>query len=141
MDDKISSYRNHLILAEQKAQEDFDKTVVSVSGGALGVTFIFLKDLIGAGPIFYRGCLFFAWACWGMSITSVLFSYLLSLAALRKTIRQVDSDEIYEQKAGGKWSELVMYLNLLGGLLFFVGVISVVTFIWFNLEAINVKQK
>ncbi len=141
MNDLINNYRNHLVLAEQKAQEDFDKTVVSLSGGALGVTFIFLKDLIGVSPILHKGCLFSAWVCWGLSITAVLFSYLASLAALRKTIKQVDSEVIYEQHAGGNLSRLVMSLNMLGGLLFLVGVISVVIFIWFNLEAINVKQK
>lgn len=43
-------WREHLVSAEQKSQEDLDKALLSLSGGALGVSLIFLKDVIGQGP-------------------------------------------------------------------------------------------
>lgn len=33
--DAMAEYRKSLVAAEQKSQEDFDKTVLSLSGGAL----------------------------------------------------------------------------------------------------------
>ncbi|WP_417913843.1 hypothetical protein [Candidatus Electronema sp. JM] len=35
--DQLAEYRKWIVAAEQKSQEDFDKTVLSLSGGALGV--------------------------------------------------------------------------------------------------------
>jgi hypothetical protein len=142
MDKALQEYRSHLITSEQKAQEDFDKTVVSLSGGALGVSFAFLKDIIGDHPITNKGLLFSSWICWGLSITLVLFSYFTSHLALRKSIRQFDDavknatiEKIYTQRPGGKFSLITAILNALGGLLFFVGVLLIATFVWHNLEA------
>ena len=65
MDESLKEYRSHLILAEQKAQEDYDKTVVFLSGGALGISFAFVKDFIGTGPMVSQNWLIWAWICWG----------------------------------------------------------------------------
>jgi hypothetical protein len=70
--DDLSDYRKHLQTAEQKSQEDFDKTVLSLSGGALGISFIFLKDVIGPNPVVSPNLLFTAWVAWGSSTFCVL---------------------------------------------------------------------
>lgn len=36
---ELQAYRSHLVAADERAQENFDKTVLSLSGGALGVSF------------------------------------------------------------------------------------------------------
>ena len=141
MDEPLEQYRAHLVAAEQKSQEDFDKTVVSLSGGALGVTFIFLKDIVGTAPILRTGFLLVAWICWGMSITSVLFSFFLSHLALRRAITQVDAGKAYDEHVGGRYDSATAILNVLGGILFFLGVILIALFVWYNLEALNARQK
>ena len=40
-------YRNGLIAAEQKSQDDYDKTIISLSGGALAISVVFIKDIMG----------------------------------------------------------------------------------------------
>ena len=77
--DQLADYRKWLVAAEQKSQEDFDKTVLTLSGGALGVSFVFLKDVIGPQPIVMSCFLMVAWAAWAFSTFSVLTSYFLSL--------------------------------------------------------------
>ena len=141
MDEQLKSYRNHLVLAEQKALEDYDKTIISLSGGALGVTFAFLKELVGNNPISYKGFLFCAWMCWAISIAATLFSYLASHKTLRKAIQQVDKGVIYTENPGGKLSSVTIFLNWASGVLFVVGVVLISTFVWLNLEAINVRPK
>src|ERR1051325_8367007 len=74
LDDALFEYRNHLVLAGQKAQEDYDKAVMTLSGGALGVSFAFLKDIVGPGDLLNETLLFFSWISWGLSVTAVLFS-------------------------------------------------------------------
>lgn len=81
MDEQINDYRNHLILAEQKAQEDYDKTIISLSGGALGISFAFISDSVPDPTETYF--LLTSWICWGVSITSVIISYFTSHLAFR----------------------------------------------------------
>jgi hypothetical protein len=133
-DTALAEYRTHLIKAEQKAQEDFDKTVLSLSGGALGISFAFVKDVIGTDPIQNAGLLFSAWICWGLSVTSVLLSYYTSNLALRKAIKQVDDGKIRGERPGKCFDMITAVLNLLGAILFFAGVILMTIFVALNLE-------
>jgi hypothetical protein len=73
--DDLDGYREHLVQALQKAHEDFDKTVLTLSGGALVVSITFVKDIVGPGSVIHKGLLMLSWFCWGISVTSVLISY------------------------------------------------------------------
>lgn len=128
----LVEYRKHLVSAEQKSQEDFDKTVLSLSGGALGISFVFLKDVIGQNPVSSPGYLFASWVSWGLSTFAVLLSYYLSQLALRHTIAQVDRGKIYEEQPGGHYAELTKYLNAIGVVLFFFGVCNITYFAYAN---------
>lgn len=130
----LSAYRQFLVVAEQKSQEDFDKTVLSLSGGALGISFVFLKDVIGSSPVASPGYLLSAWICWALSSLAVLGSFYLSHLALRGAIRQVDAGTIYRQRAGGSLSLALAWLNAAGAIFFFVGVCLITTFAAFNLS-------
>jgi hypothetical protein len=134
MDKKLEEYRNLLIAADQKAQEDFDKTVLSLSGGALGISFAFVKDIIGSKPTIQPEFLLAAWVSWGLSVTFVLSSFYFSQQALRQAIKQVDNQEIYKRSPGGLFSRVTAIFNALGGLLFLIGVISMVVFVSYNLR-------
>jgi hypothetical protein len=133
MNKEIKDYRSYLVLAEQIAQEDFDKTVLTLSGGALGISFAFIKDIIGANPIVQPYQLYFAWISWGLSVTVILASYFFSSLSLRKAIQQLDSGDIYVSHVGGLFDVATCVLNVAGGLLFIIGVIFIVIFVRNNL--------
>ncbi|MDR6520587.1 hypothetical protein J2789_003273 [Variovorax paradoxus] len=133
-DERLFEYRKSLVAAEQKAQEDFDKTVLALSGGALGISFAFLKDVIGSNPVAYPFFLFTAWVTWGFSTFSVLASYHLSHLALRKAIRQVDEGLIYKQRAGAAFAIWTARLNETGAVLFLIGVLCITIFAGFNFK-------
>ena len=132
--DDLSDYRRHLQTAEQKSQEDFDKTVLSLSGGALGISFVFLKDVIGPNPVVHPDLLFAAWVAWGTSTFCVLASYYASHLALRRAIRQIDEGTIRNQKPGGFFRNVTAVLNAAGAVLFLVGVFAIVFFANANLK-------
>ena len=132
--DDLTDYRKHLQAAEQKSQEDFDKTVLSLSGGALGISFVFLKDVIGPNPIVDPGLLFTAWVAWGISTFCVLASYYVSHLALRTAIRQIDNNTIRSEKAGGWYRTATAILNAAGAVLFLVGVCAITLFANANLK-------
>jgi hypothetical protein len=133
MDAQIKAYREHLVLAEQKAQEDFDKTVITLSGGALGISFAFVTDIVGTESL-VRACqLYWAWIAWGFSLICVLFSYFFSHLALRKAIKQVDDKTFYERRIGAGYDIATAALNISGAILFVIGVIMMIFFVRSNL--------
>jgi hypothetical protein len=141
---ELTKYREFLIEAERKSQEDFDKTVLSLSGGALGISFIFLKDVIGSAPVYDTAFLLGSWVSWGLSSTLVLASFYVSDLSLRKAIKQVDAGTIYESRAGGWLSILTTALNPAGAILFFVGICLITIFAGANLstkDAANAERK
>lgn len=133
MDENLESYRTFLVNAEKKAQEDFDKTILTLSGGALGVSLAFVKDIIGPNPIQIAWVLLLSWGFWITSLTSILISFYTSQKALRKTVLQIDSNDIYGKVPGGFLSKITSALNLLGMLFFIFGIISIVVFAYKNM--------
>jgi hypothetical protein len=129
----LSKYREWLVSAEKDSQDQFDKTVLSLSGGALGISFVFLKDVIGEGPVHSPTLLMISWMAWGLSSFAVLASFYLSHLALRRAITQVDRGTIGEQRAGGWLSIATAILNATGAVLFFTGVCFIVAFANANL--------
>ncbi|MFC1862884.1 hypothetical protein ACFL1Z_02905 [Thermodesulfobacteriota bacterium] len=137
MDEKLQEYRNHLVLAEQKAQEDYDKNIIALSGGGLGISFAFIEKVIGTDHITYPELLFTSWLSWAISILFVLISYFTSHLALRRAINQVDAGTIYDQPAGGCMNKITKICNAAGGILFIVGVILMALFVFQNIGGQN----
>jgi hypothetical protein len=127
-----AEYRQHLVLAEQKAQDDFDKAVISLSGGGLGISFAFVDKFVRSGQPVHHWILFAAWAAWTASIVAVLLSYCASIGACRKAIRQVDAKTIHTEEPGGWFAYFVDGYNYAGLALFLLGVMLIVVFVGFN---------
>lgn len=130
----LSAYRQSLIAAEQTMQGEYDKGVLTLSGGALGLSLVFLKDVVGANPLVHSGCLLAAWIAWGLSIAFVLASYFTSTKALRRAVLETDAQTIYMTLAQSGWATATQWLNALGGACFFIGILLLVIFVAFNLK-------
>ena len=126
--DDLREYRQHLILSEQKSQSDYDKAILTLSGGALAISLTFLKDFVGEGPIYNLSCLYWSWVSWISSVTIILASFYVSRLALKKAIKQVDTGMILTEKPGGIYTYIINCLNVIGGILFVIGVILMISF-------------
>ena len=133
----LAGYRAHLIEAGQKAQEDYDKTVFALSGGAFGISFAFVKHFLPAPPAEPEatGFIIWAWGAWGASISAVLLSFFFSILALRKAVRQTDgaTPENPLANPGKHFSFITAALNLTGGVLFLVGAVLLILFVRANI--------
>jgi len=119
--EKGAEYRRHLVLSEQRAQEDFDKAVmISLSGGGLGNSFAFVDKFIKTSQPAHHWLLFGAWIAWAISILAVLLSYFASIRACRRVIRQVDAKTIHREEPG--FAYLVDAYNYAGIGFFLIGV-------------------
>ncbi len=115
-------------------QREYDKAVMALSGGAFGVSLAFLKDVLGEKELNCTQALLAAWICWGASVTATLFSYYTSTVALRRAVKQTDDREVYLKLLGGPFNLITKTLNVLGGVLFLAGVLSIVFFVSQNIS-------
>lgn len=133
MDDALKQYRQHLVDTLQKVSESYDKTVITLSGGALGVSFTYVKDFIGANEVQSPRLLFWSWVLLTISLSSVLFSLFFGTLAFRKAIRQVDDGTIYENKPGGGLSKITIILHSSGATFLLIGLLLLGCFVYSNL--------
>jgi hypothetical protein len=136
---RLPDYRKENVAAAAKAQDDYDKAILSLSGGALGVSFAFIKDIVGPGPVVRQYFLFAAWVAWAVSASCTLLSFYTSDQALRKAIRQTDLKKIDREKPGGWIAALTAVLNAGAGLLFLLGVGLIVYFVAANMGKVGAQ--
>ena len=151
---EAQQYRALLVQTWQKTQDDIDKAILSLSGGALGVSFVFLKDIVGPAGAHKSGFLFAAWISWATSCALTLLSFLASRRAFAKQIKILD-DEIAgivtqpstrsgRLRRAGRWCVSAAGLNFctsafnsFAATLFVIGVILMIIFTAYNLEALH----
>ena len=134
MDDEIKKYRELLISTLQKSYDNYDKTVLTLSSGALGISFAFISNFVGTKQMLCPSFLFIAWISWSLSVTSVLFSLFFSIFSIKKAIKQVDLDKLYEELTGG-WCTIVVHIfNFFSSISFLFGLFIFSLFVYYNLR-------
>lgn len=123
---EYSSYREALEKYEQKAYEDYDKAILTLSGGALVLSFTFVKDIAG-NIILFKCSLVVAWIAWVLSLTSTLLSYLSSQFALRRAIKILEAED-EPKDIFGISHYITICLSVLAAVFFIVGVVSFTIF-------------
>lgn len=118
--------RKHLVQAEQESVASYDKAILSLAAGGLGVSMAFVKDIVDnkVGLPFHY--LYWSWTVWGVSVTSTLASFYTSRLALRKAIRQIDARMA---PTGGKATVVTEILNALSGISFLAGTALLALFV------------
>jgi len=134
LDAQTQEYRMFLLEADRKTQEDYDKAILSLAAGALGISIAFVKDIIGDVPATRPDLLAVAWAAWASSIACALVSLYSARFAIRKAISQVDGTGPSHERVGGRASLLTSSLNALAGALFLAGVVFMSVFAINNLR-------
>jgi hypothetical protein len=126
--EQMAEYRNWLIAADQKSSESYDKAVMTLAGGALGLSLTFLKDIIKVPHPEFLWLLGTSWVCLTLSLTCILISMLSSQWALRKAIKQVDQGLVPAVRAGGGFAIMTEILNVLSATTLVIGVLLLAGF-------------
>lgn len=130
---RIDGYRQHAVDARQKSIDDFDKAVLSLSTAALGVSFAFVKDFIGEGPVIAPTWLMLAWGSWAVSSLSILISFYMSRVTLEYVIKQIDKGR-YEYLPGGRYAKVTNFLTVTGGVTYLLGLVLIGYFVCLNVR-------
>ena len=86
--------RKLLVDAEREAARSFDKTMITLSGAALGLSITFVRYIAPEPQGKHLLCL--AWVCFSVALIVTLSSFLTAQSALRKQ-REI-LDQYYEKK-------------------------------------------
>lgn len=127
----LHDYREHIVEARQKMQEAYDKTIISLSGIALGLALTIAKDIGGANPKRIEW-LYWAMGLWTLSLSLVLSSFFVSHAALGKVLKDIDNDTLDRRQPGGRLATITQIMNGSAGLLFIAGVVAMIVFVYKN---------
>ena len=126
--DPLAQYRKWLVETEHQASRDFDKAIMTLSAGALGISIAFVRDLAPQPVLHSVKWLGYAWASLSLSLLAILISLLISQFALRRAIGQVDKGTIRTEHPGGLLATLTVILNILAALALIAGVGSLAFF-------------
>jgi len=132
VDKNLESYRATLIDTLRLLNEAYDKMLVTLSGGALGLSIIFLKDVLAVEAIKHPRLLVSAWILFILSLSGVLGRLLFGIVAYRKAIRQVDDGSIRGSRVGGSYSIISRTLHIAAALTLSGGPICTGTFAYLN---------
>lgn len=139
-EEEIAKYRNVLVATQQKLNESYDKLIVALSGGALGLSLTFLKDLVNIENMVRPTLLLFAWAMFVVSIASVLGEILFGLQAHKKAISQIDASTSASDKFGGLYGVISTFLQRTAAITLVIGLFSVSCFVYSNMVLPNDRQ-
>jgi len=133
MNDDLKKYRQHLVETLQKVSESYDKTIITLSSGSLGISFTFIKNFIDETDIHSVEILIISWSLLALSLATVVFSLFFGTLAFKKAIEQVDNNTIYETNAGGNYGKITSFLHGSGAILLILGLFFLGSFVYKNI--------
>lgn len=128
----MDEYRNYLMESKIYSQNTLDKYLISLSSGALGISIIFVENIIKSKPIYFKCLLTISWILFSITILLVLISFFSSIRSFSKAIKQTDSNDIHKEEPGGYWNKFTKYLNIINLILFTIGLITLLLFVSLN---------
>lgn len=135
----FDEYRKELWGALKVSHEQYDKALLTLSGGGLAISITLVKELFPSDKLIVSWLLMMAWALFCASIILTVISFLVSQKALNVQLENFDKytagDESYLNK-NNPYSTATVWFNRVSGTFFILAVIAVTTF-----SAINFKEK
>jgi hypothetical protein len=134
----LLGFRRSLVDTYYQASRDYDRAVLTLSAGALGISIAFVRDLAPDPLPLTKGWLGNAWVFLGISLLSTLTSLLTGQYALRRTIAQVDTmirEKRMEptERPGGCLGATTSALNVCSTLALVVGIFFLALFALANI--------
>ena len=127
--------RKLLVEGEKSTSASFDRYILTLSGGALALTMVFIRDIAPNPLASSRLYLFTSWIAFGAAIIMMLASMLTSQSAFRKQrdIIGMSHGSQVQDDPRNQWAWATNILNILSMVAFGVGVVFIAIFIAFNL--------
>ncbi|KAA3451644.1 hypothetical protein C7I87_06460 [Mesorhizobium sp. SARCC-RB16n] len=122
----LLKHREAMVELRSDQLTTLDKSLLSVSSGALGISIVFM-DKIGGGSAPVSGYLLTSWICFGAAISANITSYFTGGEDAQREIQKIDRCIITStgyESGGNPFRGLTQALNVAALVLFILGVIS-----------------
>ncbi len=114
--------------------EQFDKNVLFIASGALGISFGFIEKVVpNLTSAVNKHFLIDSWYCFASVIFISLVAHFISILANRWAIVNDDMEDAKYNKISGRWNLGIRALNIFMILGLFFGVILLVLFVKQNI--------
>lgn len=114
--------------------EQFDKNVLFIASGALGISFGFIEKVVPNLDIAQNKCLLIdSWYCFAGVIFISLVAHFISTMANRWAIIHDNMEEVRYNRISGRWNKSIRTLNVFMILGLFSGVLLLVLFVKQNI--------
>lgn len=136
MTEEDKEYWNQLFQTYKESATLFEKNLLYITSGALGVSFTFLSDIVNLESAKYFWLLIFAWSLFTIVIFISLIAHYLSMKSLNHEMKHF----LEKSKPNNNFNKLVKKLNLSMIFGLFFGLIFLVLFITINLTSMADKN-
>jgi hypothetical protein len=134
----FAAIRDHLNQADLSNSEQFDKAILTLSSGGLGLSIAIIQFIV---PLSEASCFLLLWASWflfGLAIVTTVVSFMTTKEAINETRYYayqyyMEYKEEYAEKIS-PYSRLTYNLNKASGVLFILAIISIVAFVSINID-------
>lgn len=130
MQEEDKEYWQQLNKAYIESSSQFDKQVLFLASGALGISFAFIKDIVKLDVATHKWILIFSWSLFGAVILLSIISHYTSLKAINKKIHYLNAEE---DKLSKKLNSYTKWFNILMIVFIALGLILLTLFIAINI--------
>ena len=127
------------------SSDSFDKSMLTLSSGALGVSLAFIKDIVPLGHAVWLGLLVTSWIVFAVCILTTVVSFQFSIVALKKRRGLLDemlrtqNPELQVLQDSG-WNTAVSACNFTALVLFILGLACTMMFIVKNVTGSRTEK-
>jgi hypothetical protein len=136
--EKKPGYMRQLVEGEHVVGAGYDKAVITLSGGALGLSLAFVKDIVPPAEAVARNYLLASWLSWTASLSFLLVAYYVGQMTYRFRINRLAKRQEPESDTIAIFTRSTYWLSAFAGLSFLAGVLFIVSFVYKNLGTGNV---
>lgn len=134
-------YKDFKIETEKRqvsSSENFDKSILTYSSWALGLSVAFLKDFIPIGRANQAWLLYSSWIFFGLAIALTTISFLISYKGLQLSLTHagkyyLERDECYFNRKN-HYNTIVNISNMFCAAFFIIALIFTIIFVSLNLQ-------
>lgn len=133
MDENLIEFRKSSAATLTKSQDDFEKQLVYISGGALTVSMFLIEKVVKDLP--HAKCKWILITCWtmlGFTLVVNLLSHFLCINFNYKTIEEIDADNYNPVKARRR-NRVIKAINVSTFITLVLGIILLIIFTSINL--------
>jgi len=124
------TYYEILNKAYFESSAQFDKQILFISSGALGLSFTFIKDIVELETAICKGLLLVSWILFSIVILMSLFSHYTSKQAINTQIENIEDEK---NNKANFLNSITKLLNISMIISIVLGLISLILFIIINI--------